>query len=505
MGQRPMFYNALMLTGVNLLLRLVSTSFQVFVSGRMGAAGVGILQLVMSVAGLSMTAGIAGIRTATMYLTAEELGKKRPKNVAWVLSGCFVYSLLFSVAVGGLVYGFAPQIADSWIGEPRTVGALRLFAAFLPVSCMTGVMTGYFTAANRIGTLAAVEVAEQLCSMAVTASFLFFWAGEDVGRACQSVVLGGCAGGCVTLVSLVLLRLLQRAGKGSPIPVARRLLDTALPLAVADDLKAGISTTENLMVPKRLSLYTADAMAQFGMVCGMVFPVLMFPAAILYGLADLLIPELARCNAAGSRRRILYLARRSLRMAVLYGAYSGGVLFLLAEPLCLRLYGNAQAGEYLRWYALLAPMLYCDAIVDAMTKGLGQQKICVRYNILTSSMDVAGLYLLLPKYGMAGYFISFLISHAVNALLSLRLLLKITGLKIPAGVFGRLVMAMGICLLGAATFRQTGLSVAAFLAGFTSILYLCRILRREDLAWLRGLVLPGKNNAKSREFLKNNV
>ena len=67
----PIFYSALMLTGVNLLLRLVGTSFQVYISGRIGAAGIGLLQLVLSVGSLSMTAGIAGIRTATMYLTAE--------------------------------------------------------------------------------------------------------------------------------------------------------------------------------------------------------------------------------------------------------------------------------------------------------------------------------------------------------------------------------------------------------------------------------------------------
>ena len=62
-----------MLTGVNLLLRIATTSFQVFLSGRIGAAGIGLLHLVLSVSSLAMTAGIAGIRTATMYLTAEEL------------------------------------------------------------------------------------------------------------------------------------------------------------------------------------------------------------------------------------------------------------------------------------------------------------------------------------------------------------------------------------------------------------------------------------------------
>ena len=123
-----MFYSAILLTGVNLLLRLVSTSFQVYISGRIGAAGVGLLQLVMSVGGMSMTAGMAGVRTATMYLTAEELGRKRPGNVHWVLRGSYVYSLVCSGTIGLLVYFAAPYLAVNWIGDARTIGALRLLA-----------------------------------------------------------------------------------------------------------------------------------------------------------------------------------------------------------------------------------------------------------------------------------------------------------------------------------------------------------------------------------------
>ena len=248
----PIFYSALLLTGVNLLLRLVGTSFQVYISGRIGAAGVGLLQLTMSVGSLAMVTGIAGVRTATMYLTAEELGKKRPGNVTWVLSGCFVYSILCSTAVAAALYFLAPALAENWIGDVRTVNSLRLFAAFLPVSCLCGVMTGYFTAANRIGTLAAVEAAEQLCSMVVTMAVLTLWAGDDPGRACQSVVMGGCFGACLTLCCLMLLRLAERVKPGPKIPIRSRLLQAAVPLAMADVLKSGISTTENLMVPKRL-------------------------------------------------------------------------------------------------------------------------------------------------------------------------------------------------------------------------------------------------------------
>ncbi len=485
-----MFYRALLLTGVNLLLRVAGTSFQVYLSRRIGAAGIGLLQLTMSVGSLAMVAGMAGIRTATMYLTAEELGRKRPQNVAWVLSGCMLYSILFSGIVAVGIYGFAPVIARDWIGDLRTVPALRLFAAFLPASCLCGVMTGYFTAANRIGTLAAVEVAEQIASMAITLSALALWAGTDPGRSCLCVVLGSSLGACLTAISLAVLRLRERAPTGPRISIVSRLTRTALPLAVADDMRTGISTVENLMVPKRLALNTQveSPLAAFGMVSGMVFPVLMFPACILFGLAELLIPELARCAAGESRLRISYLVRRSLKTAILYGALFCGLMVLLAEPLCIALYGNREAGLYLKRYAILIPMLYCDAITDAMIKGLGQQKISVYYNIFTNILDVAFLYLLLPHYGMAGYFFSFLVTHLINFILSFRRLMRITGehisLWIPvltgAGVMGAIWI---VSLLS-----QPGLQAVFYPVILLCCLYLMKIVSREDGLWLRGLI-----------------
>ena len=486
----PIFYNALILTGVNLLLRFVSTGFQVYLSGTIGAAGIGLLQLVLSVGGLALTAGMAGIRTATMYLTAEELGKRRPENVRWVLSGCIRYSVLCSGAVAVLLYFLAPTIAIGWIGESSTISAVRLVAFFLPVNCLCGVMIGYFTAANRIGTLAAVEVAEQACSMTLTIGLLRFWAGSDLALACAAVVLGSALSGCLTLLCLLFLRVREGSPVGARISVARRLGATAVPLALADDLKSGISTAENLMVPKRLALCQkiGDPLAAFGTVCGMVFPVLMFPMAILYGLAELLIPELARCAAAGSQKRIRYLAKRSLRLAMLYGCLFCGLLYLLSEELCIGLYNNPDAGLYLRRFALLAPMLYCDAITDAMIKGLGQQTACVRYNILTSGMDVLFLFLLLPTYGMEGYYFSFLVTHLINFALSAGRLLKLTGNLISPAVPALSLLATGISIFFAGFLSAPVTKGGAYILLLGSLLFLFRVVSREDVSWLKSLV-----------------
>ncbi len=488
-----MFYGVVMLTGVNLLLRFAGTSFQVYLSRTIGAAGVGLLQLTMSVGSFALIAGMAGIRTAAMYLTAGELGRSRREGLPWVLSGCIRYSLLASGAAALVLALGAGFLAEGLIGNGRIAGCLRLYAGFLPISCLCGVFAGFFTAAGRVGTLAAVEVAEQLCAMGATFALLALPGSREPEAATRCVILGSGLGGCLTLISLLVLRLRERGAIGPEIPVREKLLETALPLAGADVLKSGISTAENLLVPRRLGLYPGggDPLAAFGVISGMVFPVLMFPVCILWGLADLLIPELARCNAAGRRERICYLVRRGLKAALLYGLVFGGGMALVSEPLCQGLYANQEAGLWLGRFALLIPMLYCDALVDAMTKGLGQQKICVCFNILTSAMDVIMLFVLLPRFGLPGYWWSFFISHAVNFGLSLGLLLKISGVAIRWRVPVRSLGAMAFAIWAAGRLPSPGARLGAYLLLLGCLLTLLGILRKEDGQWVLGMLKRG--------------
>ena len=64
-------------------------------TGRIGAEGIGLLQLVLSVSALSFTVGSAGIRTCATYLSAGELGRGKAGDLSGVLAGCCQYSLLF--------------------------------------------------------------------------------------------------------------------------------------------------------------------------------------------------------------------------------------------------------------------------------------------------------------------------------------------------------------------------------------------------------------------------
>lgn len=79
----------MLLTAASLGLRTISMVFQVYLSNLVGAAGIGLLQLTMSVGMLAGTVGTAGVRVAAMYLCAEEHGHRRPPESGWPCATAF--------------------------------------------------------------------------------------------------------------------------------------------------------------------------------------------------------------------------------------------------------------------------------------------------------------------------------------------------------------------------------------------------------------------------------
>ena len=96
MQNRSLFYDALLLTGTNLLLRAVGLAFQAYTASLMGAAGVGLLQLIVTVGMLAGTVGSSGVRVAAMVLSAQEFGRRRLQGVRSAMRCCLCYGLIIS-------------------------------------------------------------------------------------------------------------------------------------------------------------------------------------------------------------------------------------------------------------------------------------------------------------------------------------------------------------------------------------------------------------------------
>lgn len=491
---------ALLLTAVNLLLRLISIGFNVFLTGRIGAAGLGLLQLILTVGVFAMLAGTGGVRVASMCLAAEEFGHRRPGGVRLAMEACLRWGLLVSSAAGVALFFLAPSIAAVLLRDSRAVPALRVMGLFLPFSCLSGVMTGYFTACSRIRQMVGVEIGERLISVLLTVVLLLLWAKNDLSRACCAILLGNSFANVFEFLLLFFLYRRQMRGvspSGSRTAIRKRLRKLCVPLALNDMLRAGLTTAEQLLIPFGLARCgggTEQAMADYGTIHAMVFPIIMFPAAVLYAVADLLVPELSRCRAMGCGLRIIDLTDKCLRMTAMFAAAVAGFFFLNADALGQAIYGSSDAGYYLRCFAPAVLMLYLDAITDGMLKGLAQQVSCVRYNTVTSLLDVVLLFVLLPRWGIGGYLFSFTVTHAINLFLSLRRLLLISGHRPRVSGFLRPLLCLICAAAPSAFLAAPAAKSAVFFLLLGGLYLLTNALSPRDLRWLRRVSFDRRRN-----------
>ena len=139
-------------------------------------------------------------------------------------------------------------------------------------------------------------------------------------------------------------------------------------------------------------------------------------------------------------------------------------------------------------------ILYVDTITDGILKGLSQQLHSVRYNTLTSLLDVALIYFLLPRQGIHGFLVAFTLSHGVNFFLSLRRLILVTGYLPRFRATLTACLCCGLCLLLFRLWPGGGLGGIAlrgcgFLVTYALLLRLTGALEQDDLRWLRSLIL----------------
>ena len=149
---------------------------------------------------------------------------------------------------------------------------------------------------------------------------------------------------------------------------------------------------------------------------------------------------------------------------------------------------------YIRIFAPLIVILYLDAITDGMLKGLSQQLHSVRYNTITSILDVGMLWFLLPRYGIGGFLAAFTVSHALNFYMSLRRLIIVTGYLPRFRATFQSALCCGICLLLMPLLPLSGdvwgtlLRGMCFLLTYLALARFTGALSSADIAWLGSLI-----------------
>ena len=482
-GKR-LIYNTALLTISALVMRSIGLAYQVWLVGKIGSAGIGLFQLVMSVSSLAVVFAISGIRFACTRLVSEELGMGNTGGVGKAMGRCIAYSLFFGLSASAILYFTAEPIGFLWVGDARTVQPIRLLALSLPFISLSSVFSGYFTAIGRVYKSVAVQIAEQLFRIALVGLMLGRVPSGDIEKSCTVIVLAGTAAELLSFVLIFLLYLgdiRRHSTEGAHSKkLTSRMLGVAVPLAVSAYARTSLSTLEHLLVPRGLKSagFSADeALSGYGTIQGMVFPIIGFPSCFLTALSEMLVPEMTKAQVSGDERYIAHTANSLLQKCLIFSIGVAAILFTFSEDLAMAVYGSAEAGGYIKVFAFITPIMYLDMVTDGMLKGLGQQMYSMKYNILDAALSVGLVYTLLPRYGLIAYIIIICFTECFNFTLSIQRLSRLTTVKLR----GSMVFMPIACSAGAAQLMQfissaAGMNLSASVVGTIMIVALSALL-----------------------------
>ena len=425
MNKRDFMSGFIQLTLSSLLLRGVGMAYRVVLQGRIGAEGMGLYQLIMTVYMLFSMLSCAGLTITVSRLCAEHPNACR----CIVIKSC-AYAAGLGTFLGILLYFFADFTAAALLKDIRTSGALRWIAPSLPLMGISAALRGYFLSDGDVTRPTIAQVTEQFARITLVLSLLFLFDIQDLSQACTVILFGATAAELLSCLLHILF-----AAKLLRLPHVKYpfsgIVHGIIPILLGSTVQSGMQTAENLLIPQLVQLSgisASQSLAQYGMLGGMVLPVLLFPAALPAALGTLLLPEIARRHAQGRADGVRCLTRRTLHLTLFISTACCMGFMLLGKPLMLLLYRSEAAGGQLCLLAPMLPLVCMDALCDALLKGLGKQTTTMLIETADGVTRIAGLFLLLPRMGMLGYVVVLYLSALLCSAIRVILLCKNVGL-----------------------------------------------------------------------------
>lgn len=442
--------NGIVLTITSLLMRTVGFSFGIYISNKIGTEALGVFGLVMSVYMFFITIATSGINIASTRIVISEKAHNYDTNTSKAMKKCISYSLLFGFFSSILLIIFSKYITINLLHNKLPIYLLYIVAISLPFISMSSALNGYFTAIRKNTKNALTRIFEQTIKIVSTTYLLSLFLPNTLEHTCLALILGETISEISSFLFIFILYSFEKRKYLVHPPKDKKYLKAitaiSIPIAITSYIRSGLSSLKQLLIPIRLEKFGMScekALSQYGIISGMVMPVLLFPQVIIESFSSLLMPEFSYYYNEKSFTSINYIINKIFRISFIFSVFTMGVFLFYSDQISLLIYNNLEVSRYLKILCFLVVFIYLDNIIDNMLKGLDKQVGVMKCNILDLFISISCIYFLLPIFGINGYIIVIFISELLNYFVSIYQLKSCTNFKFD---FKNWIVKPCICL-----------------------------------------------------------
>ena len=503
LSKQNILRSAAALTVSGIISKTVDFLFRAYYSTKLGSEGMGLFSLVFSFHGLILTVATGGLGVAVSKTVSEQYAKNLRGDIRSTMNIALGSVFVLSSAVILAVCIFSKQISAGFLKEPRTCFSIIYLSPSILFMSLSYCIKGYFYASRKILIPASSEFLEQVVKITFITTLLDKFLPLGLERGCEAVFLGITVGELSSCLYLSLFFAKDSRSMGGfkrQNKVASKLLKIALPAMTTSLAGSFLRMQEDVFIVaglRKSGLSHPEALSQYGILKGMVMPLIVFPLTLLSSFFTLLVPEISRAGGMSGRTRLTTLISRIYRFTA-FGGFLVCIIFVtFAEQLSDWVYSAPQIADSVRIIALLSPIMFFDSMSSGILNGLGKQPILLLLSLSDSTLRLGLIWLLVPSMGTDALFLMIIASNLFTALLSFTSVIRSTHMpfELSGWLLRHLLTAaatyltffvLGTILFPGETVVAT-LTAMLFTTGvyllYSSLLY--KTLRK-DLLWLFG-------------------
>ena len=453
------FATASIITALSIAERGLGFLYRIVLSRLLGAEGVGIYQVALSLFSVFLTIGTGGIPITVSRLISKSKAQNDEQGERSAVSAGLLLSLLLTLPVA-LLLGFFPNAVSFLFTDKQGVQVFRILMLGLVFSSLYAVIRGYFWGNKQLLLPSVLEIAEE--TVMVIAGVLLLQnvvsVQQGANKAAWAVVISYLFSFTASTVCFIL-----HGGKLTPPKkTLKPLFSATLPLTSVRASGSLVNSAVAVLLPVmlvRAGCQESEALELFGIVSGMAIPVLFIPATIIGSIALVLVPELSEDFYRNNTERLHKNLARGLCVSMLVAIFLIPFFYVLGDDLGLLAFSNPLAGDFIRKGSVVLLPMSLTMISTGMLNSMGFERQTFVFYFIGAALLLLCILLLPAVCGAYAYVIGLGASYVCNAVCNLVLL----GKKCPNlykqmqkrdgqgcihAVYRAVLPAFAICLIG---------------------------------------------------------
>lgn len=421
-----------------------------------GAEGIGLYQMGYPFLIVILTLINGGIPLAIAKLVAEADAEGNPGKIRLILRVALSITVTLSVGFTVLCVGFARFITEHLFTDERVYYTFLAMSPIILIGGISSVYRGYFQGLHNMLPTALSQISETIIRIVTVLTFSYMMLPYGIqyaaAGAMAGVVVGEIVGLFVLLIQFRSDRLKQVSTNRDLVTKAsqfRRLLAVSIPVTASRLVGSASYFLESILIIQSLAIagiVTAVATAQYGALQGMVIPILLLPTALTYSLSVSLIPSLSEAASNNDMNTVHKRMHQSLKLSLVAGAPFAIFMYVLAEPLCMMIYNNAEVGVMLRMMAPVALFIYIQGPLQAALQALDKPGKALRNTFIGACIKLTLISILAsnPSFGIRGAIFAININIAIVTILHWVSVTRLLKLSMPSVDFFKVAIAIGV-------------------------------------------------------------